>query len=50
MENSSRKFAMFLEMKLPLYSLTTRGYNNRTKYSDSRPFDKTFQILRIPTV
>jgi hypothetical protein len=42
MENSSRTFETFLEMKLSLYNLTTRGYNNRTKYSDSRPFDNFF--------
>lgn len=37
MGNSSRKFATFLEKKFALDSLTTREYNKKTKYSNSRP-------------
>jgi len=42
MGNSYQKFATFLEKKFALDNLTTREYNNRTKYSNSRPMKLLF--------
>jgi hypothetical protein len=37
MGNSCRKFAAFLEMNLAMDNLTTKEYNKRALYSNSRP-------------
>ena len=57
MGNSSRKFETFLEKKLALDNLTTREYNKRALYDNSRPiklpiffsnFKGSYHITYVP--
>ena len=57
MGNSSGKFATFLEMNIALGNLTTKEYNKKTLYSNSRQikllffffnFKDSYRITYVP--